>query len=390
MKIKSISVHHCKAGWRIWSFVKIQTDNGIIGWSECTESNGSVKAIHGAINDLSLYLINKDPLFIQKLSSELFSRTIQSKGGVVQKAIAAIENALLDIKGKYHNQPVHNLFGGAVRDLVPVYWSHCGTSRLRAYEMVKKPQIKSYKDLAKFCLEINNSGFKYIKTNIGFPEDDAPIIYMPGTKKTIGWPELEINNEIELKIEKWIKVFRENLDESISIILDLNYNFKIEGYLKISKLLEKYNLAWIEIDISSPDALKKINDKSKIPICSGENLIGLENYKPYFDNFSIDIVSIDIVWNGYLEAIRIADLANLYSLNVTPHNFNGILSTFISAHFSAITPNMKIMEIDVDDVPWRDELFSDLPNINDGFMTIPKGPGWGTNLNEKILKKYEI
>lgn len=390
MKIKSIDCLHCKAGWRIWSFVKIQTNDDLVGWSEVSESNGSSKGIEGVINDLSKFLINQNPLLINKISSELYSRTIQSSGGVVQKAIAGIENALLDIKGKFFNQPVHNLFGGKVRESIPLYWSHCGTSRLRAYEMINKPPIKSYSDLKIFCNEINNSGFKYVKTNIGFPQKKDPIIYMPGTNKTFGWPELELNTEIENKIEKWIKTFSDNLNPSISIILDLNYNFKAEGYIKISRILEKYNIGWLEIDTKNPNVLKKINDKTKIPICSGENLLGQNDYKPFIDNSSVDIVSIDIIWNGFLQSKKIADYADASLLNITPHNFNGILSTFISAHFSAITPNLKIMEIDMDDVPWREELFTVLPKISNGNMDIPEGSGWGTEINEKILKKYEL
>lgn len=390
MKIKSINCMHCKAGWRIWSFIKIQTNDGLIGWSEVSESNGSPKGIEGVINDLSKFLINQNPLHINKISSELYSRTIQSSGGVVQKAIAGIENALLDIKGKFFNQPVHNLFGGKVRNSIPLYWSHCGTSRLRAYDFIKKPAIKSYSDLKIFCQEINNSHFKYIKTNIGFPQNKDSIIYMPGTKKTYGWPELEINTEIENKIEKWIKTLRDNLNPSISIILDLNYNFKAEGFIKISRILEKYNIAWLEIDTKNSDVLKKINEKINLPICSGENLLGQIEYKPFIDNGSIDILSIDVIWNGFLQSIKIADYADVNLLNITPHNFNGILSTFISAHFSAVTPNLKIMEIDMDDVPWREELFTVLPEFSGGFMNIPEGPGWGTEINEKILKKYEL
>lgn len=390
MKIKSINCMHCKAGWRIWSFVKIQTNDGLIGWSEVSESNGSPKGIEGVINDLSKFLINQNPLHINRISTELYSRTIQSSGGVVQKAIAGIENALLDIKGKFFNQPVHNLFGGKVRNSIPLYWSHCGTSRLRAYDFINKPAIKSYSDLKIFCQEINNSHFKYIKTNIGFPQNKDSIIYMPGTKKTYGWPELEINTEIENKIEKWIKTFRDNLNPSISIILDLNYNFKAEGFIKISRILEKYNIAWLEIDTKNFDVLKKINEKINIPICSGENLLGQIEYKPFIDNGSIDILSIDVIWNGFLQSIKIADYADVNLLNITPHNFNGILSTFISAHFSAVTPNLKIMEIDMDDVPWREELFTVLPEFSGGFMNIPEGPGWGTEINEKILKKYEL
>ena len=76
-------------------------------------------------------------------------------------------------------------------------------------------------------------------------------------------------------------------------------------------------------------------------------------------------------------------------MNVTPHNYNGHLSTFISAQFCASIPNLRIMEVDVDDVPWRDELFTNLPKIENGFLEVSKGLGWGTEVDEKVLHEHK-
>ena len=100
MKIRKIDTFHVDAGWRPWSFVKITTDEGLVGWSECTDSHGSPKGISGVIEDLSPLLIGEDPRNIGILNWKMFSRTRQSPGSVVQKAIGGIENALWDIKSK--------------------------------------------------------------------------------------------------------------------------------------------------------------------------------------------------------------------------------------------------------------------------------------------------
>ena len=100
MKVKRLKVIHCDAGWRPWTFLKITTDSGIDGWSECSESNGSPQGIAAVLAEFEPFLIGCDPSEVERIYWLLYSRTRQSAGGVVQKAIAAVENALLDIKAK--------------------------------------------------------------------------------------------------------------------------------------------------------------------------------------------------------------------------------------------------------------------------------------------------
>lgn len=387
MKIIKVETLHCDAGWRPWTFIKISTDEGLVGWSECSDSFGSPRGIEGVIKDLAPLLIGQDPRLVEKLYWQMHSRTRESQGSIIQKAIGGIENALLDIKAKSLNVSVAELFGGPIREQIPLYWSHCGTSRVRASEIVKKEQIKSYEDVKKFGKEILASGFKAIKTNLAVL-GDKPYIYAPGFFKSDGGPELNADRPILLAIEKWVGALRDAVGNDIDIILDLNFNFKTEGYIKIGRMLEKFNLLWLEIDSHDPDALLQIKQSVKTPICSGESLYGARQYRQYFEKHAMDIASIDVIWNGFLQSKKIADLAELHEMNATPHNFNAHLATFISAQFCALTPNLRLMEYDLDDVPWRDELFTNLPKINNGYLEIPKGLGWGTEVNEEVLRKH--
>lgn len=378
---------HCDAGWRPWSFVKITTDEGIIGWSECTDSHGSPRGMQGVVEDLKPLLVGQDPRNIEKLYGDMFSRTRQSPGSIIAKAIGGIENALLDIKAKALGVPVYELFGGPVRESIPLYWSHCGTSRVRAWQIVNRPQIKSHEDLKEFGEEVKASGFRAVKTNIGVLGEN-PFVYMPGFFKSPGGPEMNADREILRAIDRWIGTFREAVGNDIDIVLDLNFNFKTEGYIKIGRMLEKYNLLWLEIDSYDPEALRLIKESINIPVASCENLYGLRQYKPYFERHAMDIASIDIIWNGFAQAKKIADTAEAYEMNITPHNYNGHLSTFISAQFCATVPNVRIMEVDVDDVPWREELFTRTPKIKNGLIHIPNEPGWGCDVNEKVLEQH--
>ena len=387
MKIASIEMLHADAGWRPWSFVKIATDCGLVGWSECTDSHGSPRGMEGVVRDLSPLLAGEDPRRIGLLLSRMNARTRQSPGSIIQKAIGGIENALWDIKGKALGISVYELFGGAVRDRIPLYWSHCGTSRVRAWQTVQKPQIKNEADIALFGTEVKQSGFKALKTNIGILTGE-PHVYMPGFFKSEGGPELNADVALLKEIDAWVGNLRHAVGDEFGIALDLNFNFKTEGYIKVGRMLEKYNLMWLEIDSSDPDALRQIKDTVCTPVTSCENLYGLRQYRPYFEKHAMDVASIDIIWNGFSESKKIADMADLYEMNVTPHNYNGHLSTAISAQFCALVPNVRMMEVDVDDVPWRDELFTVVPRIENGMMTVSQSAGWGVDVNEDVLKAH--
>ncbi len=81
-------------------------------------------------------------------------------------------------------------------------------------------------------------------------------------------------------------------------------------------------------------------------------------------------------------------MAGAYEINVAPHNFYGHLSTLMSAHFCAVIPNFRIMEIDIDDVPWKDELVTVAPVIDKGELVVPTAPGWGADIDEKVLRAH--
>src|ERR1700737_4235968 len=165
MRIARIDDLHCDAGWRVFSFLKITTDDGIVGWSEYNESYGS-KGLSGVIRALGATLIGEDPRPFERITSRLYATTRQAPGGMNQQAIAAIENALLDVKAKALGVPVYALFGGPYRDRLTVYWSHCGTYRFRHADKMGREPIRSLDDVRKLGREVAERGFKALKCNI--------------------------------------------------------------------------------------------------------------------------------------------------------------------------------------------------------------------------------
>ncbi|HEB55264.1 MAG TPA: mandelate racemase/muconate lactonizing enzyme family protein, partial [Gammaproteobacteria bacterium] len=298
MRIEKVQTVHVDAGWRPWSFVKITTDQGLVGWSECTDSHGSPRGIEGVIKDLESLLLGEDPRKVESLCWRMMSRTRQSPGSVVQKAIGGIENALWDVKAKALGVPVYELFGGPVRDEVELYWSHCGTTRVRAADIVEKRAIRTQADVREFGKEVRESGFKSLKTNLVIMED-KPYVYMPGFFKSKGGPALNVEMRMLRSMERWISALRDGVGDDIGIAIDLNFNFRAEGYITVGKVLGQYDPMWLEIDCYDPKILRNIKESLQVSVVSCENLLGPRQYKPFFDNFAMDVASIDVLWNGF-------------------------------------------------------------------------------------------
>ena len=130
MKITNIETFIVDAGWRPWTFVKVETDDGITGWGECSDGR-SPHGVVGTIEDLKPHVVGKDPRAFEMRFWDMIRGTRQSPGGIAAKAIAGLDCAFIDIKAKALGISVTELFGGPTRDKVRVYWSHCGTSRAR-------------------------------------------------------------------------------------------------------------------------------------------------------------------------------------------------------------------------------------------------------------------
>ena len=189
MKIVKIEDLHCNAGWRDFSFLKITTDEGLIGWSEYNEGYGSA-GLTAVIRRMAQDLIGHDPRPIERIMARQQAITRQAPGGLNQQAMAAIENALLDVKAKALGIPVHELFGGPVRDRLPLYWSHCGSYRFRNAEVMGVEPVRSLDDLVKLGKHVKERGFKALKTNIFRFDCDPPNMHQPGFARGPGYPEL--------------------------------------------------------------------------------------------------------------------------------------------------------------------------------------------------------
>jgi galactonate dehydratase len=387
MKIVKLEDFHADGGWDTYSFLKITTDEGVTGWSEFNESRrrGMTAVIHG----LGAALIGQDPRAVARIEAALYAQTRPTAGGLTSHAIAAIVNACLDIKGKALDVPVC-----ALRERMPVYWSRCGVLRARCADLfggnvIDRPAVRTLDDLKGAAREARERGFKAIKTNLLLFDGKGGRQFAPGmTGAGIGHPELNLSDDILDALIAQLSALREGAGPGVKLLLDLNFNYKPEGLRRIAKAVEPFNLMWLEMDMFDPKALSLIRQSTTTPIGSLETILGRRNLKPYLESHAVDVAIIDAQWNGLVEAAKMAAMADAYEVNVASHNFNGPLANIMSAHFCAAIPNFRIMEFDVDEVPWKPKLLTRPYVIENGELLLPTGAGWGTAVNEAVIRAH--
>src|SRR5258708_6085270 len=176
MRISRVQAFLCDGGWRNWVLVKVATDEGLVGWGECSDSRIPY-GIVGCVRDFEDVLLGEDPRAIERLYWDMLRASRQNLGGTSHKAIAGIELALRDIKGKALGVPVYELFGGPMPDRMRLYWSHCGTTRARHAGLLGLPELRSYDDVVALGREVVERGFTALKTNIVIPGDPAQTYF---------------------------------------------------------------------------------------------------------------------------------------------------------------------------------------------------------------------
>ncbi len=387
MIIQNIKVYNYTAGWREWSFIKIETNGKISGWAECTDTFKNLNGFCGIIEDFKTLILMEDALNIERIIWKLKSKSKSSPGSLIQRVISAVENALWDIKAKNVQKPVYELFGKKQREEIELYWSHCGTTRVRTPKLLKKPAINSLNDVKDFCQEINKSDFKVIKTNLAIFKN-GPQIYMPGHVFTFENPELNLSENTLNEIVNWIKELNTHLKNDIYIAVDLNFNFNTKDLIRIANSFKNFRIKWLEIDCRSPKTLVELKKVSKIPIITGETIMEFFYMKDFIDQNSADYISIDLPWTGLSESLKISNYCQKKNYDVTTHNYNGFLGTLMSANLAAIIPNFFIGEIDFDEAEGVEEIFNNKPVINGRYLKVPSEPGWGCELNEKKINKF--
>jgi galactonate dehydratase len=390
MRIARAASFHADGGWRPFSFFKLETDEGLTGWSEYAKGLWSPGLPH-VIDVLASRVIGRDPRGFAQLSAELHATVRFASGGLAAQAIATIENACVDIAAKAAGVPVARLFGGPFREMLPLYWSHCGSFRARDADyferVIGRPRLTMLDDMKRLGAEVVERGFRAARTNPRRSATKGPVLLNPGFVPG-GDPGRAIDGPTLAAIEAQMEAFRDGAGGGVAIMLDANFSCTPEGFARIAERVERFDLKWFEADVESPDALAGLRARLPMPLASLETMYGRGGYRPYLDAGAADIAVVDVLWNGVAEAVRIAALAETLQVNVAPHNFYGPLADLMTAHFCAAIPNFEIMEIEADDVPWKYDLLTAKLRIADGRLRLPDAPGWGADIDEDAVAAH--
>ncbi len=372
MKITAIETHVCHARMRNWVFVKVLTDQpGLWGWGEAT-LEWHTRAVVGAVEDISQLLIGENPRRIEHLWQMMYRQHFWHGNGIVRgTAISGIDVALWDILGKVHGVPVHQLWGGPVRDYIRLY-CHLGGGKMEDFYETDVSDAKRFGELAQQAVADGFTAFKSMAVPSTMPlEGNAPVRYA----------------------ERCVAAMREAVGPDIDIMVDCHARPSPRMGMLFAKALEPFNLYWFEEPCwpETMDDIALIQRAVKTPIATGERLVSQHAFRELLEKRACSVLQPDITHCGGLsEARRIAAMAEAYRVALAPHNPQGPVSTAASLEFGFATPSYIICESVHSDVPWRQDV------VSEGFKVEKKGrivrpntrPGLGIEINEAEVKKH--
>jgi len=387
VKITRVETLRADGGYRVCSYVKLSTDEGLVGWAEYYDGFSGA-SLAPLIASFGATAIGMDPRQYARLSETLHATTRLASGGLAHQAIAAIENACLDVAAKSLGVPVYALFGGPFRDRIKVYWTHCGSYRVlhaAFYEKIGLAPVRTLDDFVCMGREAADAGFTALKTNPVFFGPDGARMINGGFRIAPGFLDRSISDaQIEAVVDQ-LTALRQGAGPTMGLMLDASFSQRTEGYLRLARRLEALGLYWLEFDIRDPEALALIRARTRTPIASLESLHGLAEYRPYLAQRGVDVALVDPLWNGVWQSVRIATLADAHETHVAPHNPVGELGNLMSAHFCAAVPNLRIMELRHDEAPWTLGFVTQCAEVENGELVVPDRPGWGADVVEEAL-----
>jgi galactonate dehydratase len=354
VKITKLETLHVKPRWL---FLKIHTDEGIVGYGEPVVE-GRARTVETAIRELESYLIGQNPLKIEHHWQAMYRGTFYRGGPILVSAISGIEQALWDIKGKYHGLPVYEMLGGACRDKIRMY-AHCHGDTVE--------------EAVQIALMRKRQGFTAIKIGL-----DAPVQIVD----TLAY--------VERQVER-LSAIREAVGKEMDIAIDFHGRVSPAMAIRLASAFEPWYPMFIEEPClpENVDAMVGVARATTIPIAAGERLFTKWGFRELIEKRAVSIVQPDLCHaGGILEAKKIAAMAESHYGAIAPHNPLGPVSLAACLQLDACTPNFLIQEH-----PTLDDR-SDLGHgilkkpfqIVDGYIQLPEGPGLGIELDEEALQ----
>jgi galactonate dehydratase len=363
MKITRIETFKGWVDWCNWLFVRISTDDGLVGWGEAS-LHGAVESVELAIHEFSAHLIGRDPAGPQQHWHRIYNAWRWRGGAVFMTALSALDIALWDIEGKRLGVPVHRLLGGAHRDRLKVYASHW----IRGTDSPEQAYA-----LAKEALKRGFTGFKCSPfTREGLIENESAA--MRHAVDVVAAAREGAGLDAEIFIE-----CSELLSPRLTVMLD--------------QLLAPSRPAWFEepVPFENAKVMAQLQRDIKTPIATGERLLSRFEYRELLENAGCRIIQPDLMHaGGITEVQRIANMAETYYVSVAPHNPGGPVCTMAAIHLAAAIPNFFVLEQMEPQRAIRDRLSLPPVVFEDGHFLVPNTPGLGIAPDLDALEKLSF
>ena len=345
-----------------WLFLKIAADDGLAGWGEPV-IEGRADTVAAAVAELEFYLQGRDPDQIEDIWQVLYRGGFYRGGPVLMSAIAGIDQALWDLKGKRYGLGVHQLLGGAVRN------------RIQVYSWIGGDQPA---EVASAAREKQSQGYKAVKMNAC-----AELHYIDSLAKV---------DEI---IER-VGSVREAVGRDFGIAVDFHGRVHRGMAKTLVNALEPFGLMFIEEPVLSEhnEALVEIARHTTIPIALGERLYSRWDFKRFLSLGVVDIIQPDVSHAGGIsETHRICTMAEAYDTAIALHCPLGPITLAASLQLDGCVPNAFIQEQSLGihyNVGAESSDYLVDPSIfkyTSGYVEIPQGPGLGIEINESAVRE---
>ena len=359
MKIMDVKTLITFADWRNFIFVKVFTDEGIVGVGEASLEWNEL-AVAGAIRNLSPLVIGRDPSRIEDLWRSMYRDPYWRGGPVITTALSGIEQALWDILGKRLGVPVYQLLGGKCRE------------RLRAYANAWYKGAVIPEDFAERAVKTIEKGYTALKWD------------------PFGSSDLIMDYEERKRAVAVVRAVREAVGETIDLLIEVHGRLNPATAIQMARELEEFRPFWYEEPVppDNLEALSKVAAATVIPIATGERLYTKYGFRELLSSQAADVIQPDLCHaGGILEVKKIAAMAESWYVPIAPHNPNGPVGTAATVHLGACTPNFLILEYFCEDEEWLSEIVEEPIHFERGEVLIPDRPGLGIELKEAGIAK---
>lgn len=374
-------------------WVQLHTDEGIYGLGE---TYFGASAVEAHLHDYAAHkLLGKNPLEIEAVWQDLNNFYLGFRStGVEGRANSAVDIALWDLYGKIVGQPIYQLLGGRVREKIRTYNTCAGSLYVRSNIAQSsdnwglsetRNKAMGFDDLNLFLHHADELAQSLLESNITamkiWPFDEY-------AEKSGG---LYISaQELDKALEPFRKI-RSAVGKNMDIMVEFHSLWNLPTAIRIAEALEEFDTFWHEdpIRMASLSNLKRYAEHSKAPVCASETLASKWAFKDLLETNAAGVIMLDLSWCGGLtEARKIAAMAEAWQLPVAPHDCTGPVVLAASTHLSLHAPNALVQEsVRAFYNGWYKDLVTEVPRVEQGYITVPDRPGLGLELLPDLKKR---